>query len=184
MSRFSAGCTRRCHARLFDPVATAPGSDLIVSMASPRNSFNDTTRIAATIGLAVLLLLLAWYTVADGYASRVSINGAKNNDLVALAQATRLSPADAENQYLRAAVLEANGEIASAISVYTEAVSLRPGDYVLWLSLARARELNGEMPGAIAAARQAVPLAPFYAQTHWQLGNLLVRAGQWLCANA
>src|SRR5207249_1656978 len=30
----------------------------------------------------------------------------------------------------------------------------------------------------IAAARQATELAPYYAQPHWQLGNLLVRAGR------
>ena len=33
------------------------------------------------------------------------------------------------------------------------------------------------MPGAIAAATEAVSRAPFYAQPHWQLGNLLIRAG-------
>jgi hypothetical protein len=31
---------------------------------------------------------------------------------------------------------------------------------------------------AVAAARQATQLAPYYAQPHWQLGNLLVRAGR------
>src|SRR5205807_2254314 len=51
-------------------------------------------------------------------------------------------------------------------------------DYVLWLCLARASELNGDGAAAAAAARKAVPLAPFYAQPHWQLGNILVRAGQ------
>jgi hypothetical protein len=28
------------------------------------------------------------------------------------------------------------------------------------------------------AARQAIPLAPDYAEPHYQLGNILVRAGQ------
>jgi hypothetical protein len=89
-----------------------------------------------------------------------------------------LGPTDPEAHYLRGAILEANSNLPTAIVEYENAVRLRPDDYVLWLALARARELNGEMDHALAAARRAVPLAPFYAQPHWQLGNLLVRGGQ------
>jgi predicted Zn-dependent protease len=79
---------------------------------------------------------------------------------------------------IRGELLEANDDLANAISEYEQAVSLRPDDYVLWLVLARAQEMNGNRDQAIAAARLAIPLAPFYAQPHWQLGNILLRAGQ------
>ena len=147
-------------------------------MPAPPKMFNHTAQIAATVGLLVLLPLLTWHAGHAGYASLLSIYGAKNNQLAAADAAVSLSPADSEGHYIRAALLEANDDMSAALAEYTQAVVLRPDDYVLWLSLARARELNGDMPGALAAARQAVPLAPFYAQPHWQLGNLLVRAGQ------
>jgi hypothetical protein len=78
---------------------------------------------------------------------------------------------------VRATILEST-DLPGAIAEYQQAALARPDDYVLWLSLARASELNGDTTGAAAAARQAVPLAPDYAEPHYQLGNILLRAGR------
>src|SRR5712664_2657446 len=135
------------------------------------------TQLAKSAGLVMILLFLIWTAGRAGFASLLSAYAARTNQLAAANAAVTLSPRDPEAHYIRAAILEASDDLSTATAEYMRAVSLRPDDYVLWLSLAHARELNGDMPGAIAAAKQAVQLAPYYAQPHWQLGNLLVRAG-------
>jgi tetratricopeptide (TPR) repeat protein len=133
------------------------------------------------LGSAVLLtifLFLIWNTARTGFGSLLSAYAVSANNVPAADAAVNLAPTDPDAHYLHAAILEANSDLPTAIAEYEKAVGLRPDDYVLWLALARARELNGEKDHALAAARQAVTLAPFYAQPHWQLGNLLVRAGQ------
>jgi hypothetical protein len=40
------------------------------------------------------------------------------------------------------------------------------------------RDQNQDQEGALRALRQSVALAPYYAEPHWQLGNLLLRMGQ------
>jgi hypothetical protein len=140
---------------------------------------NLSDRIIRTIAACLLLalfLFLIWTTARAGLSSLFSTYAARANQLAAADAAVRVAPGDPEAHYLRAAILEA-GDLPAAISEYENATRLRPDDYVLWLALARACELNGDMDHALAAARQAVPLAPYYAQPHWQLGNLLVRAG-------
>jgi hypothetical protein len=144
---------------------------------SPR-PFNQGVQLAATIGLLVLLPVLAWHIGSAGFATLLSTYAARANQPAAADAAVNLSPGDPEGHYIRGAVLEANDELPTAIADYTRAVALRPDDYVLWLALARATELNSQTEQAIAAAKAAVALAPSYAQPHWQLGNILVRAGQ------
>jgi tetratricopeptide (TPR) repeat protein len=134
-------------------------------------------RIPAVAGFLLLLLLMTWITLRAGFASLLYAYAARLNESAAANAAVNLSPRDAQAHYIRGAVLEARQDLRGAAVEYTQAVSLRPHDYVLWIALARARELNGDMAGAVAAARQAVSQAPFYAQPHWQLGNLLIRAG-------
>ena len=130
------------------------------------------------ICLLILFLLLIWLSARAGFASLLYTYAATSNQLAAANAAVSLSSGDPEAHYLRGAILEAGGDLTAAIAEYNEAIVRRPDDYVLWLSLARAQELNGQAPMAIAAARQATQLAPYYAQPHWQLGNLLVRAGR------
>jgi hypothetical protein len=134
-------------------------------------------RLIASGGLLVAFLFLIWMAGRAGLASFRTANAAKANLIAAADAAVNLSPGDPEAHFVRGALLEANNDLPAAIGEYKTAVSLRPDDYVLWLSLARASELSGDSAGAI-AARQAVPLAPYYAQPHWQLGNILLRAGQ------
>jgi tetratricopeptide (TPR) repeat protein len=132
----------------------------------------------SSICLLVLFLVLIWLSARAGFASLLYTYSAASNQLPAANAAVSLSPADPEAHYLRGAILEAGGDLAAAISEYNQAIERRPDDYALWLGLARAQELSGQSSLAIASARQATQLAPYYAQPHWQLGNLLVRAGR------
>ncbi|HXM36723.1 MAG TPA: hypothetical protein VN920_16120 [Pyrinomonadaceae bacterium] len=135
-------------------------------------------QLAKTAGFVLILFFLISSAGRAGLSSLLSAYAARSNQLAAAEAALGFTPRDPDAHYLRGSILEANDDLSPAIAEYTQAVSLRPDDYVLWLSLAHARELNGDSNGAIAAGNQAVQLAPYYAQPHWQLGNLLVRAGR------
>lgn len=129
--------------------------------------------------IAIVLLLLAFRDAGStGFASLLSTYSAVGKDIAAANAAIELKPRDAAAHLVKGALLEAKGNIAEAIEAYTQAIRLREDDYVLWLHLAHARDLNGQSTEAEAAARQAILLAPYYAQPHWQLGNILVRNGQ------
>jgi tetratricopeptide (TPR) repeat protein len=135
-------------------------------------------RIAVAIVVLVILFQASWLNARAGFASLLSTYAAKSKKIDPAQAALPLSSTDPEIHFVRGAILEAQGDYSTAIEEYEQAVRLRPRDYVLWLALARVRELKGNLEGAIVAARQAVPLAPFYAQPHWQLGNMLVRRGK------
>jgi tetratricopeptide (TPR) repeat protein len=133
---------------------------------------------AIAVGLLVLFLFLIWTAGRAGFSTLLSSYAARSRSAAAADAAVSLALGDTEAHYLRGAILEAGNDLPGAITEYKEAAARRPADYVLWLSLARAHELNGDPNNALAAAREAVQLAPFYAQPHWQLGNMLVRSGQ------
>ncbi len=135
-------------------------------------------RIAAATGLVVIFLLLALNTGRAGFSSLLSAYAAKSYDTDAANAAVSLSSNNPDAHFVRGSILEARNDLPGAAAEYNAAALARPDHCVLWLSLARVRELNGDTAGAVAAARQAVPLAPYYAQPHWQLGNILLRAGQ------
>jgi tetratricopeptide (TPR) repeat protein len=135
-------------------------------------------RIVVSAVVLVMLLLAARDMGWAGFASLLSTYGARGKNIAATQAASSLSPNDPEPHYVQGAILEANGDLPAAVEEYTQAARLRADDYVLWLALAHARELEGDTAGALAAARQGVALAPHYAQPHWQLGNILVRARQ------
>lgn len=143
-----------------------------------KGTSRSVTRLGVSAGLSVTFVCLMWMTGRAGLASYRVANAAKENLIAAADAGVKLGPGDPDAHFVRGASLEAINDLPAAIGEYQKAASLRPDDYVLWLSLARACELNGDRTAAIAAARQAIPLAPYYAQPHWQLGNLLVRAGQ------
>jgi hypothetical protein len=97
----------------------------------------------------------------------------------ALDAATRLTPADAEGHYARAALANYVGQPTAALSEIELAVSLRPHDYYLWLELGLTRDQLEDTAGALSAFNESVRLAPYYAQPRWQRGNLLFRAGRY-----
>lgn len=129
------------------------------------------------MALLIIFLLLTWHSARSGLASLLTTAAASSNEVGFANAAVRLHGDDPDAHYVRASILLAS-DLKTAIKEYEQAAFARPDDYVLWLSLARARELDGDTAGAVAAARQAVPLAPDYGQPHYQLGNILLRAGQ------
>jgi len=93
-------------------------------------------------------------------------------------EAARLSPSDPEIHRARAAVatrLQMHSEAVRSLEV---ALRLRERDDLLWLELGNAKEEVGDPKGALVALDQAVRWAPYYAHTHWQRGNLLLRMGR------
>ena len=144
----------------------------------PINGSRSLIRTGRSIGLVLVLLFLSWTAGRIGFASLLSAYAARSNRIDAAGAAVQLNASDAEAHYIRAAILVFNNDPIAANADYVQAVILHPYDYVVWLALAHTRELNGDTAGAIDAASEATHLAPFYAQPHWQLGNLLVRAGR------
>jgi tetratricopeptide (TPR) repeat protein len=142
-----------------------------------RTPLPPSARVAGAAGLLVILVLLTWNVGRAGLASLLTTYAAQSTQIAPANAAVRLSAGNPDAHYVRATILEPT-DLPTAISEYRQAALARPEDFVLWLSLARASEMNGDTAGAIAAARQAVPLAPDYAEPHYQLGNILLRAGQ------
>ncbi len=131
----------------------------------------------AVIGLSLCVMGI-WTTGLAGL-SRLSSHRAEKSDLLADAnQAIRLSPADPVAHYVRGTVLSEKEQLPEAIEEFKRAVALRPTDHVLWLNLGFAYGQNGDQQSALAAFSEAVRLAPYYAAPRWQLGSLLLRAGQ------
>jgi hypothetical protein len=132
---------------------------------------------AFLVVLLLLLFLLTWRAGRTGVGAFLTVYASITNRLGTADSAVRLSPSAADAHYVRAIILEAS-DLPAAVQEHEQAVRARPHDHALWLSLARALELNGDVEKAIAAARQATTLAPAYSQPHYQLGNLLLRAGK------
>lgn len=128
--------------------------------------------------VGLFLLFLTYFSARNGYAALLTENALAAHDVSAAQEAAKLAPGDPRAQVVAGALLEAVDSRTTAIQHYQTAVALRPDDYVLWMQLARAQELEGDSNAAINSASLAVGLAPAYAQTHWQLGNILVRAGR------
>ena len=92
--------------------------------------------------------------------------------------AIELSPSDPEAHRARATVLTRLQKPDEAAKSLERATSLRYRDDYLWIELGNTREDLGDTEGSLAAMDQAVRWAPYYAQTRWQRGNLLLRMGQ------
>ena len=144
-------------------------------MTSPSNA-NGSAFLSAVVILVLLFLIIS--AGSAGFASLQAMHAARSGQPQSADAAVRFSSKNPQNHLIRAALFQRQGNISGAVAEYSRAASLRPDDYVLWLNLSHARELNGDLEGAIAASRYAVTLAPHYAKPHWQLGNLLVRAGR------
>jgi tetratricopeptide (TPR) repeat protein len=101
------------------------------------------------------------------------------NSLAAADQAIQLTPADPDAHRARATVLNSLRRFAEAESSLETATNLRKGHASQWLELGTTREELGDNEGALTAFDQAVLCAPYYGQTHWQRGNLLLRLGRY-----
>src|SRR4030095_6054668 len=149
-------------------------ADTFMSAAKARTQVSTTTK---SVSLLVLLFVLLVSAARSGLSSLMTSYAAITSQVSPASTAVLVDANNPDAHYVRGTILEAT-DLPAAVGEYFQAARARPDDYVLWLSLARARELNGETEGALAAARQAVPLAPDYAEPHYQLGNILLRAGQ------
>lgn len=130
------------------------------------------------VGLLICSWLM-WNAARVGAARLLSKYGGGANLMEPADQAVGISAGDPESYVARAAVLLNSSQAAAAASDFEKAISLRPNDYRLWMQLGDARDQAGNTAGALSAFGEAVRLAPFYAQTHWQWGNLLLRAGRY-----
>ena len=92
--------------------------------------------------------------------------------------AVSLNPSDPDAHRARAAAYNSQQQTAEAAKSLESAVALRYRDDYLWIELGNTREDLGDTTGALAALDQAVHWAPYYAHTHWQRGNLLLRMNQ------
>jgi tetratricopeptide (TPR) repeat protein len=126
------------------------------------------------IGQAGLSRLLSEYVVRSSL-----LPSEKQTSMVSVAdRATRLAPSDPAAHRARAIALMDAGQLGEAIREYERAIALRPGHYSLWVELGRARDQADDPQGALEAFTEAARFAPYYAQPHWQLGNVLFRMGR------
>jgi tetratricopeptide (TPR) repeat protein len=135
-------------------------------------------RIALGVLLILLCLFLMQAAARVGFSRLLSRYALIVNSIPASDQAVRLSPSDPDAYRARATVLHRLQMPAEAVKSLELASSLRHRDDHLWLELGKAREEIGDTEGALAAFDQAVRWAPYYAHTHWQRGNLLLRMGR------
>lgn len=131
--------------------------------------------LAAAVLLSVsgAVIVMKW-----GLASAIAIQA---EDLEEAEFAVALAPNDPQTHFAAGILAERSFEpekIDQAIRHFENAVALSPRNYLLWLELGRARERAGDTAGAEIALRKALLLAPNFTVTHWALGNLLVRQGQ------
>ena len=92
-----------------------------------------------------------------------------------------LAPDDPQTHFSSAVLHEKSflpEDFEKSLAEYEKAAALSPNDFLLWLALGKSRERNGDVAGAEKALRRAVELAPNYVDTHWTLGNNLLRQGK------
>lgn len=120
-----------------------------------------------------------WSAARFGYARLLGKYAVVANSIPAADQAVSLSPSDPETHRARARVLNKLKRPADARRSFEIATSLRYRDDYLWLELGATRDELGDTAAALSAFDQAIRWAPYYAHTHWQRGNVRLRAGQY-----
>jgi hypothetical protein len=136
-------------------------------------------RIAITIVGTVAFSWAIWEAARTGIARTLAERAELTDEINAADRAVKLAPNDAEAHFARGEVLQSSEDYRGASVEFERAVQLRARDYFLWLMLGVTRDENQDQEGASRALRQAVVLAPSYAPPRWQLGNLLLRMGQY-----
>lgn len=148
--------------------------------------YRSTTKPATTpkelilSGIVICLLLLGiLYSARFGFSKLLTRYALVANNVAAATEAIRITPADADAYRARATVLNRLRLFDQTKNDLAIATALRPEDDYLWLELGLAKDEVGETEGALAALDRAVKLAPYYAHTHWQRGNVLLRLGRY-----
>ena len=134
--------------------------------------------VIATLAI-VLCCWAIWEAARTGIARTLAERAELTDDINSADRAIKFAPNDAEAHFARGEVLQSSEDYAEASVEFERAVQLRPRDYFLWLMLGVTRDANQDQEFALRALRQAAVLAPSYAAPRWQLGNLLLRMGQY-----
>ena len=135
-------------------------------------------RPALTLLAIGLCLFLIQASARFGFSRLLTRYAIVSNSVSIANEAIQLSPSDPEAHRARAAVLNRLQMPGEAVKSLEIAATLRYRDDYLWIELGNTKEDLGNAAGALAAMDQAVRWAPYYAHTHWQRGNLLLRMGQ------
>ena len=134
--------------------------------------------VVAFLAIAACLFLMQ-AAARIGFSRLLSRYAVGTNSLAAADQAIQLTPADPDAHRARAIVLNRLHRPAEAEASLEIATRLRPAHAAQWLELGATKEELGDNEGALAAFDQAVLYAPYYGETHWQRGNLLLRLGRY-----
>ena len=135
-------------------------------------------RVALTLLAIGLCLFLIQASARFGFSRLLTRYALISNSVSVADEAILLSPSDPEAHRARATVLNRRQMPGEAVKSLETAATLRYRDDYLWIELGNTKEELGNTAGALAAMDQAVRWAPYYAHTHWQRGNLLLRMGQ------
>lgn len=135
-------------------------------------------RLVVSVLAIAGLSLLIFVSFKFGFSRLLTKYSLLTSSAAAANQAVRLTPEDPEAHRARAVVLSRLQLFSYAEVEQERAVSLRPLDDYLWLELGNIREELDNQNGALLSLNQAVNRAPYYAHTHWQRGNLLLRMGR------
>jgi tetratricopeptide (TPR) repeat protein len=136
-------------------------------------------RVTLALLATAACLLLMREAARIGFSRLLTRYALTVNSLPAADQAVQLIPADPDAHRARALILNHLRRPADAKAALEIATSLRPRHADLWIELGNTREEMGDNEGALSAFDRAVACAPYYAHTHWQRGNLLLRLGRY-----
>jgi tetratricopeptide (TPR) repeat protein len=132
-------------------------------------------RIGVSLLAIALCLFLIQASARFGFSRLLTRYALITHSTAVADAAVQLTPSDPDAHRARAATLNDQQQHAEAANALASAVALRYRDDYLWIELGNTREEIGDTTGALAALDQAVHWAPYYAHTHWQRGNLLLR---------
>lgn len=150
-----------------------------------RQTFTQSFRWRASVRFSLAMLGIfacCWLLVGaakSGLSRFFSAYGVRAELAAPVEMAEILKPDDPEIHRARALLYEEAGDHIAAARKLEQALAMRPRDPFLWVELGLARDQAGETEQAIIAFQKATQLAPYYAQSRWQLGNLLLRAGRY-----
>jgi Tetratricopeptide repeat len=142
---------------------------------SPTGRF--TQSLLALVGVAACLTGV-WFAGRIGASRLLGLYGMTSNVLPAVDEAIKLSPSDPEGHYMRARALQNVSQLRLALTELEQSTALQPRNFAYWMELGNIYDLAGRSDEALTAVNRAINVAPYYAQPHWQLGNLLLRKGQ------
>jgi hypothetical protein len=137
----------------------------------------------ARVSFGILAIIACLFLILDcgrsGFSRFLSMLAIIQSNVEAADHAVAIAPTDPEAHYTRALSLVNAERLDEARGELTETTRLRPYHYYEWLDLGVTLDRLGDYSGAENALRTSISLAPSFAQPHWQLGNLLYRAGRY-----